>query len=92
MRLPWNCYVIRANENSLVKVYLNIEVNFKRPKGRRRQRWLHTLDSNFEASQLNPDQAYNWAKWDQGKLTPLLNGTNVEEEESSTLGLYKSVG
>lgn len=43
-RLWWYGNVIRANENSFVKVDLNIEVDSGQPKGRPKQQWLDSLD------------------------------------------------
>ena len=62
-RLRWYGHAIRANENSLAKIGLNIEVDGKRPKGRPKQRWLDTLDGDLKASRLHPDQAFDRAKW-----------------------------
>ncbi|CAD7076713.1 unnamed protein product [Hermetia illucens] len=60
--LRWYGQAIRANENSLAKIGLNIEVDGKRPKGRPKQRWLDTLDGDLKASRLHPDQAFDRAK------------------------------
>lgn len=46
----WYEHVIHADRNPLAKFSLNIEVDVKRPKSRRHQQLLDTLDSDLGAS------------------------------------------
>ncbi|VDO76534.1 unnamed protein product [Heligmosomoides polygyrus] len=42
-RLQWYGHVLRANDDTVCKIGLNIEVPGKRPRERPKQRWLDTL-------------------------------------------------
>ncbi|VDP25219.1 unnamed protein product [Heligmosomoides polygyrus] len=41
--LRWYGHVLRANEDTILKIGQNLEVLGKRPRGRPKQRWLDTL-------------------------------------------------
>ena len=62
-RLRWYGHVLRADDNSLAQIGLNIDIPGKRPKGRPRQRWLDTLHADLQAARLHPDQAFDREKW-----------------------------
>lgn len=61
-RLRWYAHIIHANENSLEKSGLYIELKGKRRKGRPKQRWLDKMDGNLKASRLHPDQVFDHPK------------------------------
>ncbi|VDO89845.1 unnamed protein product [Heligmosomoides polygyrus] len=42
-RLRWYGHVLRANDDTVRKIGLNLEVPGNRPRGRMKQRWLDTL-------------------------------------------------
>ncbi|EYC37026.1 hypothetical protein Y032_0834g2591 [Ancylostoma ceylanicum] len=64
-RLRWYVHVLRANEYTICKVGLNLEVPGKRPKGRPKQRWLDTLHVDLKHVGVHPDQAHDRVKWRQ---------------------------
>ncbi|EYB87852.1 hypothetical protein Y032_0256g368 [Ancylostoma ceylanicum] len=64
-RLRWYGHVLRANEDTICKVGLDLEVPGKRPKGRPKQRWLDTLHADLKHVGVHPDQAHDRAKWRQ---------------------------
>ncbi|EYC43524.1 hypothetical protein Y032_0491g2404 [Ancylostoma ceylanicum] len=47
-RLRWYGHVLRANEDTICKVGLDLEVPGKQPKGRPKQRWLDTLHADLK--------------------------------------------
>ncbi|EYC36474.1 hypothetical protein Y032_0893g2905 [Ancylostoma ceylanicum] len=61
------CYdhVLRANEDTICKVGLDLKVRRKRPRGRPKQRWLDTLHADLKLAGVHPDQAQDRAKWRQ---------------------------
>lgn len=61
--LRWYAYIIRTDENSVVKFDLNVEVNGKRPTARSKQRWLDMLGGNLRASRLHLEQVVLREKW-----------------------------
>lgn len=62
-RLRWYGHVLRAADETIAKIGLNVEVDGKRPKGRPKQRWLDTLHNDLKIAGLHPDHATNRAKW-----------------------------
>lgn len=61
-----------AEEDTVIKIGLEVEISGKRPRRR------------FETS-WHPDHAHDKTKWRQrtSKAVPLLNGTNAEEEDET---------
>lgn len=57
------------------KIDLYIEVDGKRLKDWKKQRWPNTLDGDLKASWFHPDQAFDRGKW--------LNRSQVEQLSSS---------
>ncbi|VDP26177.1 unnamed protein product [Heligmosomoides polygyrus] len=47
-RLRWYGLVLRANDETVRKIGLNLEVPGKLPRGRPKQRWLDTLHMDLE--------------------------------------------
>ncbi|EYC05843.1 hypothetical protein Y032_0080g1396 [Ancylostoma ceylanicum] len=64
-RLRWYRHVLRANEDTICKVGLDLELPGKRPKGRPKQRWPDTLHADLKHVGVHPDQAHNRAEWRQ---------------------------
>ncbi|EYC32637.1 hypothetical protein Y032_0002g1009 [Ancylostoma ceylanicum] len=64
-RLRWYGHVLRADEDTICKVGLDLEVPGKRPKGRPKQGWLDTLHADLKHVGVHPDQAHDRAKWRQ---------------------------
>ncbi|VDP17072.1 unnamed protein product [Heligmosomoides polygyrus] len=62
-RLRWYGHVLRANDDSVCKIGLNLEVPGKRPRGRPKQRWLDTLHLDLKIAGVHPDQAFDREKW-----------------------------
>ena len=62
-RLRWFGHVLRANNDTLAKAGLNLEVRGSRPKGRPKQRWLDTLHNDMKIAGAHPDHAHDRAKW-----------------------------
>ena len=54
-RLRWYGHALRANDNSLAKTGLNIDIPGKRPKGRPKQQWLDAPHADLRAARLHPD-------------------------------------
>ncbi|VDO55744.1 unnamed protein product, partial [Haemonchus placei] len=53
-RLRWYGHVLRAKDNSVRKIGLNLEVSGKRPRGRQKQRWLDTLHETLKRLASTP--------------------------------------
>ncbi|XGW10232.1 hypothetical protein V3C99_012037 [Haemonchus contortus] len=64
-RLRWYGHVLRADEGSVRKIGLNLDVSGRRPRGRPKQRWLDTLHEDLKTVNIHPDQAFNREKWRQ---------------------------
>nr|CDJ81717.1 uncharacterized protein LOC762541 [Haemonchus contortus] len=64
-RLRWYGHTLRAKNDSVRKISLNLDVSGKRPRGRPKQRWLDTLHEDLKAVNIHPDQAFNREKWRQ---------------------------
>lgn len=62
----WYSHVLRANENLITKIGVNIEVDGKLPKDRPERRWYRLNEQSSETAQDKP--------------TPFLNGTKTKEE------------
>ncbi|VDP04025.1 unnamed protein product [Heligmosomoides polygyrus] len=62
-RLRWYGHVLRANDDTVCKIGLNLEVPGKRPRGRPKQRWLDTLHLDLKIAGVHPDQAFDREKW-----------------------------
>ncbi|EYC26160.1 hypothetical protein Y032_0011g1591 [Ancylostoma ceylanicum] len=62
-RLSWYGHVLHANEDTICKVGLDLEVGGKRLEGRPKQRWLDTLHANLKHGGVHPDQAHERTKW-----------------------------
>uniref|UniRef100_W6NIV3 Endonuclease-reverse transcriptase n=1 Tax=Haemonchus contortus TaxID=6289 RepID=W6NIV3_HAECO len=58
-RLQWYGHTLRAKNDSVRKISLNLDVSGKRPRGRPKQRWLDTLHEDPKAVNIHPDQAFN---------------------------------
>ncbi|EYC37585.1 hypothetical protein Y032_0778g2286 [Ancylostoma ceylanicum] len=63
--LRWYGHVVRARENTICKVGLDLEVPGKRPQGRPKQLWLDTLHTDLKLMGVQPDHAHDRAKWRQ---------------------------
>ncbi|XGW11069.1 hypothetical protein V3C99_012515, partial [Haemonchus contortus] len=46
--LRWYGHVLRADEGSVRKIGLNLDVSGRRPRGRPKQRWLDTLHEDLK--------------------------------------------
>uniref|UniRef100_W6NDH4 Uncharacterized protein LOC100840703 n=1 Tax=Haemonchus contortus TaxID=6289 RepID=W6NDH4_HAECO len=64
-RPRWYDHVLRADEGSVRKIGLNLDVSGKRSRARPKQRWLDTLHEDLKTVNIHPDQAFNWEKWCQ---------------------------
>ncbi|VDP37194.1 unnamed protein product [Heligmosomoides polygyrus] len=53
-RLRWYGHVLRANDDTVCKIGLNLEVPGKRPRGRPKQRWLDTLHLDLKIAGVHP--------------------------------------
>ncbi|VDP25846.1 unnamed protein product [Heligmosomoides polygyrus] len=62
-RLRWYGHVLRANDDTVCKIGLNLEVPGKWPRGRPKQRWLDTLHLDLKIAGVHPDQAIDRGKW-----------------------------
>ncbi|VDP08183.1 unnamed protein product [Heligmosomoides polygyrus] len=62
-RLRWYGHVLRANDETVCKIGLNLVVPGKRPRGRPKQRWLDTLRLDLEMAGVHPDQAFDRENW-----------------------------
>ncbi|VDO74180.1 unnamed protein product [Heligmosomoides polygyrus] len=62
-RLRWYGHVLRANDDSVCKIGLNLEVPGKRPGGRPKQYCLDTLHLDLKIAGVHPDQALDREKW-----------------------------
>ncbi|VDO95843.1 unnamed protein product [Heligmosomoides polygyrus] len=62
-RLRWYGHVLRANDDTVCKIGLNLEVPGKRPRGRPKQHWLDTLHMDLKLAGVHPDQAFDREKW-----------------------------
>ncbi|KIH54900.1 hypothetical protein ANCDUO_14951 [Ancylostoma duodenale] len=61
----WYGHVLRAEERTVCKVSLGLEVPGKRPKGRPGQRWPNTFHADLKLAGIHPDQEHDRAKWRQ---------------------------
>uniref|UniRef100_A0A183GT88 Endo/exonuclease/phosphatase domain-containing protein n=1 Tax=Heligmosomoides polygyrus TaxID=6339 RepID=A0A183GT88_HELPZ len=57
-RLRWYGHVLRANDDTVCKIGLNLKVPGKRPRGRPKQRWLDALRLDLKMAGVHPDQAF----------------------------------
>ncbi|EYC27516.1 hypothetical protein Y032_0009g770 [Ancylostoma ceylanicum] len=64
-RFRWHGHVLHANEDTICKVGVDLEVPGKRPKGRPKQRWLDTLHADLKPVGVHPDQAHDRVEWRQ---------------------------
>lgn len=64
-RLRWYGHVLRAEEHSIAKTAMQLEVTGPRPKGRPKQRWLDVLHNDMKFAGLHPDNANDKVKWRQ---------------------------
>ncbi|EYB87600.1 hypothetical protein Y032_0259g472 [Ancylostoma ceylanicum] len=73
-RLRWYGHVLRADNATVCKIALNLDVPGKRPKRRPKQRWIDTLYSDLKLAGIHPDQAHDRAKWRQriSKVDPAI--------------------
>uniref|UniRef100_A0A7I4Y4S3 Reverse transcriptase domain-containing protein n=1 Tax=Haemonchus contortus TaxID=6289 RepID=A0A7I4Y4S3_HAECO len=53
--LRWYGHVLRADEGSVRKIGLNLDVSGRRPRGRPKQRWLDTLHEDLKTVNIHPD-------------------------------------
>ncbi|VDO92435.1 unnamed protein product [Heligmosomoides polygyrus] len=53
-RLRWLCHASRANDDTICKNGLNLEVTGKRPRRRPKQRWLDTLHLDLKMTGVHP--------------------------------------
>ncbi|VDP05693.1 unnamed protein product [Heligmosomoides polygyrus] len=56
-------HVLRANDDTVRKIGLNLEVPGKRPRGRPKQRWLDTLRLDLKMAGVHPDEAFDRENW-----------------------------
>ncbi|VDO09505.1 unnamed protein product [Haemonchus placei] len=61
-RLRWYGHILRAKNDSVRKIGLNLDVTGKQPRGRPKQWWLDTLHEGLKAVNIHPDQAFNREK------------------------------
>lgn len=78
-RLWWYVLLIRATENSLAKIGLNMEFDEKRPKGRSKEWWINTLAGDLGASRLHRHEALDIANWRNRSTRDRL--ASVEEKD-----------
>ncbi|XGW34600.1 hypothetical protein V3C99_018505 [Haemonchus contortus] len=62
-RLRWYGHALRAKNDSVRRMGLNLDVSGKRPKGRPKQRWLDTLHENLKTVNIHPNRAFNREEW-----------------------------
>ncbi|EYB83791.1 hypothetical protein Y032_0329g2667 [Ancylostoma ceylanicum] len=64
----------RADNATVCKIALILDVPFKRPKGRPKQRWIDTFHSDLKLAGIHPDQGDDRAKWRQriSKADPVI--------------------
>uniref|UniRef100_A0A183GXA0 FHA domain-containing protein n=1 Tax=Heligmosomoides polygyrus TaxID=6339 RepID=A0A183GXA0_HELPZ len=87
-RLRWYGHVLRANDDTVCKIGLNLEDPGKRPRGRPKQRWLDTLHLELKMASVHPDQAFDWENWRHHtrRADPPPSGTDANEEEDDDDG------
>ncbi|VDO85208.1 unnamed protein product [Heligmosomoides polygyrus] len=61
-RLRWYGHVLRANDDTVCKIGLNLEVPGRRPRGRPKQRWLDTLRLDLKIAGLFPKENIEFAE------------------------------
>ncbi|VDO19755.1 unnamed protein product [Heligmosomoides polygyrus] len=61
-RFRWYGHVLRANDNTVRKICLNLGVPGKRPRGRPKQCWLDVLHLDLKMA-VHPDQAFGRENW-----------------------------
>ncbi|VDO60671.1 unnamed protein product [Heligmosomoides polygyrus] len=76
--------VLHANDDTVCKIGLNLEVPGKRPKGRPKQRWLDTLHLDLKIAGVHSDQAFDREKWRHHtrRADPPPSGTNATENDA----------
>ncbi|CAD6188193.1 unnamed protein product [Caenorhabditis auriculariae] len=77
-RLRWYGHTLRANDESVAKRCLLMEVAGKRPRGRPKQRWLDALHNDMKNTRLNPDHAADRIKW---RLRSRIADTATERDK-----------
>ncbi|KIH46600.1 hypothetical protein ANCDUO_23346 [Ancylostoma duodenale] len=60
-RHRWYSLVLHAEEGTVHKVCLELDVSGKRPKGSSKQRWLDTLHADVELAGIHPNQTHDMA-------------------------------
>ncbi|EYB91708.1 hypothetical protein Y032_0203g1848 [Ancylostoma ceylanicum] len=61
----WYGHILRANEDTICEVGIDLEVPGKRPRGRPEQRWLDTLHADLKLVGVHQNEAHDRAKWRQ---------------------------
>ncbi|KIH66768.1 hypothetical protein ANCDUO_02902 [Ancylostoma duodenale] len=60
-------------------VGLDLEVLGKRPKGRRKQRWLNTIHADLKLAGIRPDQAHHKVEWRQRSGSRYRTGQTLKK-------------
>ena len=68
-RVRWYGYVLRSNNDSVMRVALNLEVSIKRKSGRSKNIWKKHVEEETEKINLKKKNALNRAKWKDGVQT-----------------------
>nr|CDJ87499.1 RNA-directed DNA polymerase (reverse transcriptase) domain containing protein [Haemonchus contortus] len=64
-RIRWYGHTLRAKNDTVRKIGLNLDVSGKRPRGCPKQRWLDKFHEDPKAVNIHPNQAFNREKWRQ---------------------------
>ncbi|VDP03166.1 unnamed protein product [Heligmosomoides polygyrus] len=82
-RLRWYDHILRANDDTVRKIGLNLEVPGKRPRGRMEQRRLDTLHVHLKMTGVHLDQAFDRENWltTPEERNPPPSGTDANEND-----------
>ncbi|EYC22387.1 hypothetical protein Y032_0017g3321 [Ancylostoma ceylanicum] len=91
-RLGWYGHVLRAKEDTICKVGLNLKVPGKRPKGRPKQRWLDTMHADLKHVGVHPDQAHDskMASKDQKSGPRYQTGLTLKKKKKKSATAHNS--
>ncbi|VDL80830.1 unnamed protein product [Nippostrongylus brasiliensis] len=87
-------HVLMANDDTLCKIGLVLDVPGTRPRRRPQQRWLDAIHADLKTVGVHPDQAYDRSLWHQRicRAGPLRSGTDAKEEEEGLTLAFVTVG
>ncbi|KAL7677807.1 hypothetical protein ACOME3_004040 [Neoechinorhynchus agilis] len=56
-------HVLRADDDTIIKTSIGIQIQGRCSKGRPKQRWMEALHQNLKAANVHPDMAHDRGKW-----------------------------